>query len=221
MILNIPNILSSQSIDTILGSLSEAGPSIWKDGTTSAYGAAEKVKKNLQCDPDHSAVHGILEKAHSSLLKNSAFVSATQPDKFSRMMINAYQVGMSYGDHLDATYIRDLRTDVSFTIFLTPPTSYEGGELVVTTPFCEMAVKGEQGSVFLYPSTYLHRVEQVTSGNRIAIVGWLRSRILHPHHRELLFNLDQTISDLGEDNSHHENYMRLHSIKNRLLREWS
>jgi len=220
MLLNIPNILSPEETGAILKTLTDIGSSVWQDGASSAYGAAEKVKKNRQCDPNHPVVGEILEKARLALLKDGAFAAATQPEKFSRLMINSYEPGMSYGNHLDAPYIKDIRTDVSITLFLTPPNSYEGGELVLMTPFGEMAVRGEQGSVFLYPSTYLHRVDQVTSGHRIAIVGWLKSRFNLPHHREILFDLERSISDVRDNGGNRETHMRLLSVKNRLLREW-
>ena len=220
MLLNIPNILTADETAQILRDLDAAGPSVWKDGTSSAQGAAASVKQNQQCDPQHPAVQAILEKAQAALLRNGAFVAATQPESFSRMLINSYGPGMSYGNHLDASYIRDTRTDISITLFLTPPTAYTGGDLVLASHFCEMAVKGEQGGVFLYPSTHLHRVQEVTSGQRIAIVGWVKSRIKHPHQREILFDLEQSASDLADDKSQRENYMRLLGIKNRLLREW-
>lgn len=220
MLLNVPNILSQQETVTILRTLDEAGPSIWQDGASSARGAAGTVKQNQQCDPKHPKVQEILEKARLALLKSSAFVSATQPSAFSRLLINSYGPGMAYGNHLDAPYIRDVRTDISITLFLTPPTDYEGGDLVLTTSFCEMAVKGEQGGVFLYPSTHLHRVAPVTSGRRIAIVGWLKSKIQSPQQRELLFDLDRCSSDLMDDPARQETYMRLLGIKNRLLRDW-
>lgn len=220
MMLNIPNIFTAEETADVLRLLNEAGPSIWKDGASSAFGEAGKVKQNQQCDPQNPLVQNILDKARAALLKNSAFVAATQPESFSRMLINSYGPGMSYGNHLDASYIRDQRTDISITLFLTPPTAYNGGDLVLASHFCEMSVKGEQGGVFLYPSTSLHRVQEVTSGNRIAIVGWVKSRIKHPHQREILFDLEQSLSDLGDDNSQRETYMRLLGVKNRLLREW-
>ena len=221
MLLNVPNIFSPEETEAVLRSLDDAGPSLWRDGASSAFGAAKEVKKNTQCNQEHPAVVEILEKARIALLKNSAFVSATQPDKFSKLMINAYEPGMSYGRHYDAPYIRDVRTDISITLFLTPPTSYAGGDLVLTTPFCEMSVKGEQGGVFLYPSTYLHRVEPVTSGRRIAIVGWLKSKIRQPHQREILFDLDRSISALVDDTAKNGAYMDLIGVKNKLLREWA
>lgn len=220
MMLNVPNILSKSEVETILKSLEAAGPSVWKDGASSAYGVAGKVKKNRQCDPEHPEVQKILEAARVKILKDTAFIAAAQPDQISRLMINAYEPGMSYGNHLDASYIRDIRTDISITLFLTPPTAYKGGELVLVTPFCEMAIKGEQGGVFLYPSTHLHRVEPVTAGTRIAIVGWVRSRVKLPHQREILFDLEKSLSAIADDETQKENYMRLLGIKNRLLREW-
>ena len=220
MLLNVPNILSSDEVDAIVKTLNEAGSSIWQDGSSSAYGMAKKVKKNSQCDPKHPVVRDILEKVEAKLLNDTAFIAAARPDRFSCLMINAYRPGMSYGRHLDASYIGDIRTDISVTLFLSSPTAYEGGDLVMETPFCEMSIKGEKGGVFLYPSTSFHRVEEVTSGTRLAIVGWLKSRIKQPHHREILFDLERTLHKLADDKSQQAHYMNLLGVKNRLLREW-
>ena len=220
MILNVPNILSKEDAETILETLGQPDSELWIDGAETAFGEAKKVKHNLQCDAKNPIIRDILEKARLALLKNTEFMAAARPAKFSRLFINAYEAGMSYGRHLDAPYIKQLRSDISMTLFLTPPESYEGGNLVLQTPFAEMAFKGPQGSVFIYPSSYLHEVEQVTSGTRIAIVGWLKSQIRHPHQREILYDLDKTAGDIGNNKSQQENFTQLLGIRNRLLREW-
>ena len=101
---------------------------------------------------------------------------------------------MSYGTHVDnavmATHSQPMRTDLSFTIFLTPPDSYDGGELIVESTQGEQLFKLDAGSMVLYPSSTLHRVETVNSGSRFVAVSWAQSTVRSPEHREILFDLD-------------------------------
>jgi PKHD-type hydroxylase len=105
-------------------------------------------------------------------------------------MFSRYEPGHEYGAHVDDPLMAGKRSDVSFTLFLSDPASYEGGELVLDTPLGEEAIKLDPGSVFIYPATLLHRVAPVTRGVRLAAVGWVRSYIRDAAQRELLFDLE-------------------------------
>ena len=96
----------------------------------------------------------------------------------------------NYGSHVDDAMIGGLRTDVSFTLFLSDPKGYSGGELVIETAAGEDGIKLPAGSLVAYPTTVLHRVAKVTRGERLVCVGWVRSYIRDAAHRELLFDLD-------------------------------
>lgn len=41
-------------------------------------------------------------------------------------MISRYTAGMRYGTHVDDAVMGGIRTDISFTLFLADPSSYEG-----------------------------------------------------------------------------------------------
>jgi PKHD-type hydroxylase len=105
-------------------------------------------------------------------------------------MFSRYEGGMHYGSHVDDALMQGMRTDVSFTLFLSEPESYDGGELVIESASGEDAVKLDAGSLLAYPSTTLHHVAAVTRGVRLAAVGWARSFIRDGAQRELLFDLD-------------------------------
>ena len=92
-------------------------------------------------------------------------------------MISRYKPGKQYGTHVDDALMRVLRTDISFTLFLTEPETYEGGALVVESAAGEQEFKLAAGAMIVYPSTVLHRVELVQKGERLAAVGWARSFI--------------------------------------------
>ena len=82
------------------------------------------------------------------------------------------------------------RADLSFTIFLSKESQYEGGELFIETLNSESKFKLKQGEIIIYPSTYLHSVEEVLNGERIVCVGWIESYVKSIEKREYLFDLD-------------------------------
>jgi PKHD-type hydroxylase len=97
---------------------------------------------------------------------------------------------MQYGSHVDDALMGGMRTDISFTLFLSDPTSYDGGELIIDSASGEETFKLEAGALVAYPATSLHRVGAVTRGTRLAAIGWARSFVRDPAQRELLFDLD-------------------------------
>jgi PKHD-type hydroxylase len=115
---------------------------------------------------------------------------ATRPKAIIGPLFSRYQPGHAYGPHVDDALLGGVRSDVSFTLFLSPPDSYDGGELIIDTPAGEEAFKLGAGSVVTYPATALHRVAPVTRGERLAGAGWVRSYIRDAGQRELLFDLD-------------------------------
>jgi len=98
--------------------------------------------------------------------------------------------GMQYGRHIDNAYMSSGRADLSFTIFLTKKNLYEGGELLIENLNSDMKFKLNSGEILIYPSTYLHSVQEVLDGERIVCVGWIESYIRSIEEREYLFDLD-------------------------------
>ena len=98
--------------------------------------------------------------------------------------------GMKYGRHIDNAYMSSGRADLSFTIFLTKKNLYEGGELLIENLTSENKFKLNSGEILIYPSTYLHSVQEVLNGERIVCVGWIESYIKSIEEREYLFDLD-------------------------------
>jgi PKHD-type hydroxylase len=128
---------------------------------------------------------------------------------------------MAYGSHVDDAIMDGKRTDMSFTLFLSEPASYDGGELVIEATGGDTVIKLAPGDMVLYQTTSLHRVEEVTRGERLAIVGWVRSYIRNPEHRELLFDLDQTVAALREIKADRRLLDRVFKVRNTLTRMWA
>lgn len=188
MIICIPSILKEEELETIKTFLSKAE---FVDGKITAGWHAKLVKNNQQLDnknSDKREMEGIVIKA---LNRNPLFQTAVRPKFIHSILFSRYEVGMSYGRHVDNAIMKDgRRVDVSFTLFLNSPDEYEGGELVMEGAQDEQDYCLEAGSAIVYPSTTLHRVEPVTKGVRLAAVGWVQSFIREAGDREILFDLD-------------------------------
>jgi PKHD-type hydroxylase len=128
---------------------------------------------------------------------------------------------MAYGTHVDNPMMGMMRTDVSFTLFLSDPESYEGGELIIETVSGEQPIKLPAGSMVAYPSTSLHRVAEVTKGERYAAVGWIRSFIRDSAKRELMFDLDTVRKSLQNKSEMEAERTVLNKTVANLFRMWS
>lgn len=166
----------------------------WRDGRATAGSVARAVKRNEQAIMSDAAGRAIEQALMPFIADNPVLKAAARPRRFSTLMISKTRDGGHYGPHVDNAIMGSaggrLRTDLSFTLFLTPPEDYEGGELAVHSSGMIQRIKGEAGQLVLYPSSSIHEVTPVTSGERIVCVGWIESMIADPASRELLFDLE-------------------------------
>jgi PKHD-type hydroxylase len=182
----ISDILDEGTLEAVRVALATAD---FVDGRATAGWSASVVKHNAQATND-LVLAPIRELLHDTLVRNAVFALAARPKILLGPTFSRYRTGQSYGLHIDDPIMSGVRTDLGFTVFLSAPDAYEGGELVIDTPAGEEVVKLAAGSVFLYPATTLHRVSPVSHGERLAAVGWVRSYVRDPAQRELLFDLD-------------------------------
>jgi len=186
MILSIADVLSAADIAAVHAGLASA---TFVDGKASAGWSAKLVKSNLQAR-DSPEIVRLRALIGTRLAEHPVFALATRPRSMIGPLFSRYQPGHAYGAHVDDALIDGVRSDVSFTLFLSDPASYDGGELVIDTPSGEDAFKLPAGGVVTYPATTLHRVAPVTRGERLVAAGWVRSHLRDPAHRELLFDLE-------------------------------
>jgi PKHD-type hydroxylase len=142
-------------------------------------------------------------------------------------MFNRYQGGMHFGSHVDGS-VRlmpgtgdKIRTDLSATLFLAAPDSYDGGELLIEDTYGTQTVKLPAGDMILYPASSLHQVNPITSGTRVACFFWVQSMIRDDGQRTLLFDLDNAIQRLTATNADEAARVRLTGCYHNLLRMWS
>jgi len=160
----------------------------WEDGARSATGEGVKlVKRNIQISP-RSETYKALYARVSELLMNEKYTLDMYicPKKIINVLFTRTSAGMFYGNHVDAAHVSQGRRDYSFTLFLTNPSKYEGGELILNVPPEQKAIKLEAGSIIIYPTKYLHEVREVTKGERMVCVGWIESYIKKDDEREML-----------------------------------
>ncbi|NWG47252.1 MAG: Fe2+-dependent dioxygenase [Alphaproteobacteria bacterium] len=186
MIMEIEDLLPPDSRQAIAELLEDRA--LFRDGGRTAGRMARARKNNLQA-ADHPLVRGILTKVRDAVMTHPVVQMAAVPNRIARVLLSRYEPGMAYGTHVDNAFMDGVRTDLSFTVFLTGPDSYEGGELVIEGAEGERVIKLPAGAMVLYPSTELHRVRPVTDGVRLAAVGWIESRIRRREERELLFDV--------------------------------
>jgi PKHD-type hydroxylase len=186
MILAIADVLSGAEVEAVRAALAGA---TFVDGRASAGWSAGLVKANLQASegPELERLRALVE---SRLLAHPVFALATRPKQIVGPLFSRYLPGHAYGAHVDDALIGGVRTDVSFTLFLAPPDTYDGGELIVDSASGEDSFKLPAGSLVSYPATTLHRVAPVTRGERLAAAGWVRSLVRDPGRREILFDLE-------------------------------
>jgi PKHD-type hydroxylase len=212
----IGNVLSAEEVDLVRATLAQA---TFVDGRETAGFAARQVKHNRQIsDRKAETVRKLVEER---ILAHDVFALAVRPKALTPILFSRYEPGMRYGSHVDDPLMQGLRTDVSFTLFLSDPESYDGGELVIEGASGEDAVKLVAGSLIAYPSTALHRVAEVTRGERLAAVGWARSYVRDGAQRELLFELDTARRQLFAREGKSAEYDLVSKSLANLMRMWA
>ena len=162
----------------------------WEDGKNTAGTHAAKEKNNLQLNRKSDLSKKLSLLVKQKILNDDLIKSFTLPKHIHGIMFTKSSKGMRYGRHIDNAYMSSGRADLSFTIFLSEKSQYEGGELLIENLTSENKFKLNKGEIIIYPSTYLHSVKEVLNGERIVCVGWIESYIKSIEEREYLFDLD-------------------------------
>jgi PKHD-type hydroxylase len=219
MLIQIPNVLTKDEIELALRELRQGA---YEDGSVSAGEIARQVKKNLQLKRDAEAMARIKPMLLAAVKRNAEYQAAALPLKIRDPLLNRYDPGMTYGLHVDNALMGEpatIRTDVSATLFLSPPQDYDGGELVIQEISGQRRIKLPSGCMVVYASTNSHRVEPVTRGTRLAAIFWAQSMVRDETRREILFDLNQIMDSVDKKIDAAEK-MALASIYHNLLRQW-
>ena len=183
------SLMNNEEIKTIKTDLKILDKN-WEDGKKTAGKHAAAVKNNLQLKRNSEISQKYSDFIIKKMLSNPLIRSFSLAKKIHGIMFTRSSKGMKYGRHIDNAFMSSGRADLSFTIFINKKCDYEGGELVVDDLNAENKFKLEEGDIIIYPSTHLHAVNEVESGERIVCVGWIESYVKGIEEREYLFDLD-------------------------------
>ena len=192
----------------------------WRPGAETAGWHARAVKRNLQLDRSSDLHRRLAESLSGDLLAHPLLKAAALPVRIHGLLFSRAAVGQGYGRHVDNAFMTEGRSDLSFTVFLSDPAEYRGGELVLESPAGEECVRLPAGHALVYPSSLLHRVDTVREGERLVAVGWIQSRIRSAGRRELLFELDTARRALFRSEGKGEVFDLVSRSYTNLLRMW-
>ncbi len=167
-----------------------AEKSSWQDGKKTAGSHAAKIKSNFQLDKSSKLSIELRDLIVNKIVSNPLLKSFTLPNLIHGVMFTHSLAGDGYGTHIDNPYMPSGRSDLSFTLFLSDPEDYNGGELCIRTINKTEKIKLAAGEMIIYPSTQLHSVAEVKDGERYVCVGWIQSYVQNNEDRNCLFGLD-------------------------------
>ena len=205
----------------------------WADGRLTAGSQSGAVKNNRQLPEDSVQAQEARQIVSQALARNPRFITAALPKTVFPPLFNRYSGSQnSFGNHIDnavrthAASARHVCTDISCTLFLSPPDSYDGGELVVQASDGEQRIKLAAGDLMLYSGSSVHRVEPVTRGERLACFFWIESMIRQDDQRQLLYDMDMAITslrqkDMNAGQPEGEEVIQLTGSYHNLLRMWA
>ena len=162
----------------------------WEDGKKTAGTHASKVKNNMQLNRESEISKKFTKFIVNKLNEDQLIKSFSLTKKIHGTIFSKSKKGMKYGRHIDNTFMSTGRADLSFTLFLSNIDKYEGGELIIENINSKNKFKLNAGQILIYPSTYLHSVQEVTEGERLVLIGWIESYVKSIEEREYLFDLD-------------------------------
>lgn len=219
MFLKIANLLTAAEVTRLLALSRELR---FVDGRVS--NPANQTKVNLQADQADPKYAESVQIVSAAFARSREFLDFALPKHVAPPMLCRYEPGMKYGAHADAAVIQlgssRIRSDLSCTVFVSDPSTYEGGELAIAMGNLAIPIKGAAGEAIVYPSTALHEVAPVRSGQRLVSITFIESLIADQHQRTQVYELNE-IAALEGLSMKWENRVRLDVVRQNLLRMWS
>jgi len=221
MPLVLRQILTTQELLSLGAKLEGAE---FASGLETAGPLSARVKRNLQLPATTPLAREVIDVVTRALRRSRAFHAAALPHALSEPRVNRYELGMSYGAHVDHGLMggaTPLRSDLAVTLFLSEPDTYDGGELIIDDDGAPRSFKLPAGDLVLYPASTIHRVETVRRGTRHAVILWVQSMIASASHRRILLDLERVLATLIERDPDADEVVTLSAVYHNLLREWA
>ncbi len=222
MMLHIPAVIDTAQLKIMQTALQQAD---FVDGRLSAGPTARQVKHNQELDPGGRIASDLGKIMVGNLYNNETFRKAALPYRIAAPLFARYDKSMHYGEHIDDPVMggdtQRFRCDLAVTLFLNDPQDYQGGELVVRTPFGEQRCKFPAGDIVLYPASSLHQVAAIESGQRLVGVAWVQSMVRDPAKREILYDLANARDQLAGDETQADAFSQVDHAYTNLVRMWA
>lgn len=222
MLLHLADVITPDEHERLLAI---ANATKFVDGRESASPRLAETKQNEQMSRSDPLMKEVAQLVGGALQRHSGFRAATMPRQMHSLRLSRYAEGMRYGMHVDAALMHDgattTRADLSFTLFLAEPESYDGGELALESFGDETRVKLPARHLVVYPTGRLHEVRPVTRGTRLVVVGWVQSFVRAQADREVLWNLARAMELVFASEGKSRAYDLLLESHTDLLRRWA
>jgi PKHD-type hydroxylase len=222
MLLPIPGVLKADELALARAWLAGAS---FVDGRLSAGAAARRVKNNQELEAGAPDIERLNRLVMGNLTRHPVYRGGALPLHAASPLYARYQPGMAYGNHLDDPIMGAdglmYRSDIAVTVFLNAPDEYDGGELVIRTPYGDQAVKSAAGDAVLYPAGTIHRVNPVTRGERLVAVTWVQSLVRDAARRELLYGLNSAREKLLQTAPDAPETVQVNATYLNLIRMWT
>lgn len=219
MFLKVKNVLTPAELDEIRRL---AGSLRFVEGRVS--NPHNLAKNNLQADLGQPDAAKAAQIAGVAISRNEEISNFAFPKRIASPLLARYEPGMTYGVHADAPFLPlpngPLRSNVSATLFINDGATYVGGRLAIHMGSEVITIEPEPGAMIVYPSTTLHEVTPVTSGQRLVMFTFMESVIPDQFHRELLYTLNE-VKALEGFNMSWENRTRMNYVSGSLHRMWA
>lgn len=219
MILKLPQVLKPDEVAALRASLERS------DLVDGAVSGKASLKNNLQSNRGNPGLEQATQAVARAMMTREDVLSYAAPRQVT-LIFNCYSQGMFYKNHMDSALMggmqrQPLRSDLSFTVFLSDPETYQGGALVMESEQGAIAIKEPAGDAVLYPSNMIHRVETVAGGVRWAAVGWIQSLFRDPAERAILFDIYKLRGEIGKIAPDSPLQEQADRIRENLIRRWA
>lgn len=125
---------------------------------------------------ENPVIHNLYNKLFKKIIEVNDRCYQYHLTDVEELQLTKYGVGDYYHQHIDTDFLLSIGNNhrkLSFSIDLTSPEQYKGGDLNLYLNNVPFPVPSQLGRMVFFPSFLLHEVTEVTEGERISLVGWV------------------------------------------------
>lgn len=161
---------------------------------------APQAKKTRPGDPPHndSKTRALMGWVKTIVSHHPLVLAYGQPARFSSFYLSRLQPGDPCGLYpvdplMKCEDGQPMRSDLAFTLFLSPKGAYDGGALTLEANDGTRDIRLDPGGMVMHRAGQLHQVTPVTRGERLAVIGWIQSLFQREDERDILFDLQRML----------------------------